>query len=530
MNRRRKTLTGWALLSAVCLLFPAGVATAQTIVRSFDGDSGPGLAVCESGVTHCGLPEMAAAVNGKQVVQVTWQNVRIYDYSGHLLQSIPMPTFIRKAGLDPLPPGPPNKRPSPTRGPFEPHIVYDEFIGRWIITVTCLNDCTLVSASSDATGSWGGVYLSCLQGGACLNLDPSIHLGYDKNGVYVCAGHIGDANPNTVPGVAFDCFAVPSVEVEAIARGKSPAHLNRAHNMPLDVIPAIDQDPSKPASAPAFFANKSCEHTAANACLKSPNFSFDWVVNTFTWNGATGTYNAGGGQQVVKTDIGSTRSKWLYNTPCCGENLSFPQAGNDTITLRTSASHRLQNVVQSGTHLQGVLGSGPCTSGCGSQGADTNNVMIWVDLDCSKPTACVVSQTAKISSASLNPVFGTVGVDAAGNVGIVAASSTTSTYLSLLLWTRRKSDPPNTFSGPTTIIVGTQPYTCENTKNIAQLASSVGIFTTRDPLDGTKLWTTEQWANDATRCVWNTRIVEYQIAPAQAGPAGQSKPKGGKQP
>src|SRR5207253_736615 len=160
---------------------------------------GPGLAVCESGVTHCDRPEMDVAVNGKQVVQATWQNVRIYDYKGHLLRSTPMAEFIRKAGLDPVPPTRPNQTPSNTRGPFEPHVVFDEFLGRWIITVTGLNDCTLVSASSDAMGAWGGAYVSCQQGGPCLNSDPGIHIGYDKNGVYECSAHLGEDNPNTIP-------------------------------------------------------------------------------------------------------------------------------------------------------------------------------------------------------------------------------------------------------------------------------------------------------------------------------------------
>jgi len=38
-------------------------------------------------------------------------------------------------------------------------------------------------------------------------------------------------------------------------------------------------------------------------------------------------------------------------------------------------------------------------------------------------------------------------------------------------------------------------------------------------LDGTKLWITEQWGNNAARCVWTTRIVEYQIAPAKQSKA-----------
>src|SRR5262249_1869637 len=105
----------------LCLLFPAAAATAQTIVQSFDGDKGPGLAACESGITHCDRPEMNIGVNGKQVVQVTWQNVRIYDYQGHLLESTPMSTFIRKAGLDPTPPerpGQANPNPANTPGPL----------------------------------------------------------------------------------------------------------------------------------------------------------------------------------------------------------------------------------------------------------------------------------------------------------------------------------------------------------------------------------------------------------------------------
>jgi hypothetical protein len=165
------------------------------------------------------------------------------------------------------------------------------------------------------------------------------------------------------------------------------------------------------------------------------------------------------------------------------------------------------------------MNSGPCTSGCGSQGADTTNVLFWADLDCSKTTACVVSQTTKISGAGFNPAFATVGVDAAGNVGIVAVSSTASTDLSILLWTRRTTDSHDTFTGPTTIVAGTQPYTCLKNKNMETVGNAAGVLTALDPLDGTKLWTTEHWSNDATPCVWNTRIVEYQIAPAQSRPA-----------
>ena len=518
MNKKVQSLTLRLLSLVPCQLFLAGVASAQTIVHSFDGDSGPGLAMCESGVAHCDRPEMDVATNGKQVVQVTWQNVRIYNTSGRLLRSTPMTAFIRKAGLNPVSANTRIPNSPATSGPYEPHIVYNEFINRWIVTVTGQNDSMLVSASPDAMGSWGGVYPSCLQGGPCLSQDPSIHVGYDKNGVYLCEAHLGDDNLHTVPKVAYDCFAIPSAEIRAVAQGIAPQHINRVHNMPLDVYPAIDHNRSKHADSPAFFASKSCDRATPGGCQNAKNFPFHWVVDTFTWNRATGTYNANG-EQEIKTGVGSTEDKWFYSKPCCGQTGSIPQTGNDTIALRVTESHRLNNLVQFGSHLQVVLTSGPCTSGCGSQGTDANNVMFWADLDCSKATACVVSQTAKISGTSFIPEFATVGVDAVGNIGIVAVSSTASTDLSVLLWTHRKADPPNSFKGPTMIVSGTQPYTCLNTKNMVTIGNAVGVLTALDPLDGASLWTTQQWSNDATPCVWDTRIVQYQIDAAQASSA-----------
>ncbi|MDR6305221.1 hypothetical protein GGQ85_002940 [Nitrobacter vulgaris] len=504
-DRRTVRNSCLAILPTLLLVLSLSGAYAQTIV-SFDGDRGPGIETCKPkiGPIHCDRAEMDVAASGKQVVQVTWQNVNVYDPAGNLLKSTPLSAVIRAAGLDPNPPR--------GGGPFEPHIIYDEFIERWVITVTCRNDCTLVSAGPDATGAWGGTSLSCLQGGACLDRDPGLKLGYDKNGIYVCGGHIGDDNLATVPGVSYDCFAVPSNEVKAIAQGIAPTHINRGHNMPLDIVPAIDHDPTKAAAAPAFFANKSCDRTAQYACQRSPNFSFDWIVNTFTWNGGGGTYNSGGSQQVIKTDVGSKSNKWLYNTPCCADIMSIPQAGSE-VTLRAAPSHRLMNVVQHGWHLYGVLGTGPCREACGSQGADPNNILIYVDLDCSQPAACVVSQTAKLASTDLHLEFGTIGVDGEGNIGIVGTASSARTNLSVLLWTHRKDDPAGRFADPATVVAGTQPYTCRNEKSMAPMGNSVGILTALDPVDRKTLWATQQWANDISPCVWATRIVGYKIMP-----------------
>jgi hypothetical protein len=46
---------------------------------------------------------------------------------------------------------------------------------------------------------------------------------------------------------------------------------------------------------------------------------------------------------------------------------------------------------------------------------------------------------------------------------------------------------------------------------MALIASAVGILTVRDPIDGSKLWTTQQYGGDAKPCVWDTKVIEYQI-------------------
>ena len=514
MMNRRCRCSALAYLPLLGLAFISAAAE-NPVIRSFDGDQGTALSQCQPETTHCGRqPEMNAAANGRNVVQVTWQHVSVFDYSGKLLRSTPLAQFIKGAHLDP--------DTAEGKGPFEPMVVYDEFLGRWIITVTCHNDCFLVSESSDPQGAWGGVYLSCLQGGPCLDRDPALHLGFDRNGVYYCGGHMGDEFPQTVPKFAYDCFAIPSSEVPGIARGTPPQHLNRAHNLPLDVVPAIDHNQHKSKTAPAFFAAKTCSRAEPGGCQRSVNFPFHWIVETFTWNGSGGAYSQSA--QIIKTDIGSKQDKWLYNLPCCNASASIPQAGSE-IALRAAESHRLSNLVQFGSHLYGTLGAGPCTQDCGRQGRDTGNLVFFVDLDCSNPAACVVNQTSKISGPDFNPEFATVGVDSQGNLGIVAESATASTDLSILLWMHRRTDPPNVFAGPVAVVAGTRPYTCLNQHTVAMIGSAVGVLTALDPADGSKLWTTQQWSKDATRCVWNTRIMQYQVASISSATKKSGKPK-----
>ena len=423
------------------------------------------------------VPEMNVAANGSQVVQVTSRSVVVYSYTGAVLDTMSLASFITGAGV------------TPNANPIEPHVVYDEFIQRWIISATCSLDCVMVSATSDATGAWAGIYLDN------YGADPSVHLGYDANGVYfseVQAGMNPDAGFSGYAGVY---FAIPSAEMKWTGTF-APTHKNRVANMPIDGMPATDQNQNTGTSDPAFFVSRTC----SGSCQNTSGYAFEWIVNAVTWSGTTATYGA---DQLIKTNVGSTQNAWFYYTPIA----AVAQAGS-TVQIRPIEGHRLMNIAQAGTHLYGALGSGPCTSStsCGAQGTDANNLFFWVDLDCTTASACVVNQTGKVADPTNHLEFATIGAASNGDLSIVAVSTGATIDPTMLLWTHKATDAASIVSAPITVMAGTQPDTCVN--NPVSFASAVGIATVRDPIDPTKLWTSHQYSNSASPCTWATRIVE----------------------
>ena len=449
---------------------------AVTIVRQFDGDHGPGLAACQVSGGHCDRPDGNIAANGTQVLQATWQNVNVYDYAGNLVRSTPMPSFITAAGLS-------------AGKPIETRVVFDEFIQRWIVTTTCAKDCLLVSATADATGPWAGIYIANYVG------DASIRLGYDKNGVYLSEYIASGSDPNT-QNISLIDFAIPSAEMKWTS-SFAPAHVNRSQNTPLDGMPIIDHTPTKAAGDPAFFLAKTCP---GGSCQNDLNASFKWIVTTVTWSGTAASFS---GDQLVMTEVGSTQNRWIFNKPLDGL-----QSGSGT-TYRLVETHRVENVIQRGHHLYGVMGSGPCTSGCGAQGTDSGNIAFWTDLDCTNASACTVAQTGKIASASESYAFPTIGVDSNGNIGIAAAALSSTQEQSIRVWRHLVAQAPGSVDGPTTVIDGLHPYTCVGTQN--SFANAIGLTTVQDPVDGTKLWTWHQYASSPSPCVWGTRLFEVQL-------------------
>ncbi len=122
----------------------------------------------------------------------------------------------------------------------------------------------------------------------------------------------------------------------------------------------------------------------------------------------------------------------------------------------------------------------------------------------------MVRQTQKVSTTDYL-LWPTLGVDTSGNVAIFANFvNATSTFLGIEAWSHHSTDPQGQLNGPTPVISGTTSYLCSLQPTDSQTGNPAGVSTTRDPLDPTSFWVTEQYANSTTDCHWSTRISQYR--------------------
>ena len=436
----------------------------NTIVQSFDGDTG----TITSGLpTYKDHPDMGIASNGTYVIAVTGQTVNIYNTSGALQSSTVAGTFITNAGV--------------TFGKLanDPRIVYDPFISRWLYVCSCANDYLIVSSGSDpTTATWKAVTLSTNSG------DLTMRVGFDKNWVYVseyisCSG-ANNSQEIAIPGadVAWTGAGTISLTHEV----KDSCHTN-------DAFPEIDLNTSKAVTDPGYFVSRVGSQQGGS------NVALTLTVDTFTPTSSTvGTFSAAASPSTISTG-------YLYNTPVDANQPGSPGG------IRGTESHRpFSLMTTNGSDMQLVWSSGPCQSSCGSQGADSQQVIFWFDIAIPGLT---LTQKAKISDGSLGFLFPSLALDGSNNTLIAATGCSTTLYCSVLIFYHLTSDGSGVFHGPYLATNGTANYQVCNTSP----HPGWGTYTTtvQDPLDTTKMWTFQEYAASATACQWRTRILELQL-------------------
>jgi hypothetical protein len=410
---------------------------------------------------------MGIASNGSFVMAVTGQTVNIYNTSGALQSSTVAGTFISNAGV--------------TFGTKanDPRIVYDPFISRWLYVCSCANDFLIVSSGSDPTTStWRGVSLSSRNG------DLAMHVGFDKNWVYVSEYETCSGDNSAVE------FAIPSADVAWTGGGNvSLTHEVSSGCHTFDAIPEIDLDPAKAVTAPGYFLSRSGE------TQNQTNAAIVLAIDTFSPSSSTaGTFSAAASPATIPTG-------YVYNTPIDANQPGSPGG------IGSAESHRPFSLTTiNGTDMQLVWSSGPCHSSCGSQGADSQQVIFWFDV--AIPGLTLI-QKAKISDGSLGFLFPSLAVDASNNTLIAATGCSTTVHCSVIIFSHLASDGSGVFHGPHLALSGTANYqVCDTGPH-----PGWGTYTTsaQDPVDKTKLWTFQEYAASATPCRWQTRILELQL-------------------
>jgi hypothetical protein len=422
------------------------------VLSQFDGDSGVG-----NPPAYKDHPDMSIAANGTQVVETTGQNVMVYSYSGAILSSTPTGTFISQA--------------IGTVGNVnDPRIAYDPFISRWLFVCSCSANYLIVSANSDATGSWKGLSLSADAG------DLLMAVGFDKNGVYVS---------ETDATLVGKLFALPNADVGWSGSGNVSLAREGIATGQAFQMPAIDLNSGKGLTDPEYFVS----HTPASQ--NGTNVPLALSVASVTWSGLPSNPSANFSSTTIPTSL-------LYNTPI---NAAQPSSPN----IRAVESHRVFGVYAStGQHLYAVAGSGPCTSNCGSQGADAHDLFFFFDVNIPGLT---LNQGTKISSSQLALLFPSLAVDSRGNVSMAATGVATDQNASVYEWHQLATDSSGTVHGPNLLTAGNTTYSC--------VKSPVGwgtySTTAQDGGDGTKLWTVQEYGNSSVPCNWSTRLLQFQV-------------------
>jgi len=401
---------------------------------------------------------MAVAANGTQVVETTGQNINVYNYLGSLLKSTATPTFINSAA-------------GSVGRSNDPRLAYDPFISRWLLVCSCSANYLIVSATSDATGSWKGIALSADWG------DLAMRVGFDKNGVYVVQ--------TDLVTITSKLFALPNNDVAwSGANTISLAHEAIATGKTLDEMPAIDLDQNKATNAPEYFVSRTSPGGSGT------NTPMNLILDSVTWSGSVGSFAQSA--SIVPTGF-------LFNPANDPQQPALPD-------IAGTEDHRIFSAYSfAGSHLYLVAASGPCTSNCGTQGTDSHDLFFLLDVNI---PSLRLNQGIKIASAQEDLVFPSLAVDSQGNVAVAATGASISHPASIYEWHHLANDPGGTIHGPNTLASGAATYAC------SRIPVGWGTYSTtaQDGGDGTRLWTVQEYANSSTACHWSTRVVGFKTA------------------
>ncbi len=448
------------LFCAALLAISAGVSAENlTVLATFPGDSGPGPK---------DKPDNTGGVGPSHVVDFTDARIVVHDKAtGKVLQKMDQRDFWKtvQPGFD---------------QPFfnDPRMLFDAVSGRWICVIACaIQDASgkrmqeesgylAVSETFDPTKGWRGVKLPMKPA------DLGMKLGVDKNGVYVTY-IVMTGNTHTM----HSCIAIPKEDALA-GDGPSLVNLQTFSDLEIDVFPATDGDPKKPADAPEILLNREFGNSFSKLNLYK-----------ITWSGKKASISKLQNIPLSKT-YQSPNGSSLKN------QATQPPPGGK---LRADEGRRTLCVFAHGGSL--------FISNEAKQTVDSRCGIFWAEVRASDGE---LLQEALIDDPNCDYLAPTLAVDSNGNVGLGCARTSATEYPSVYVMMRAAGDLKNTMGPPVLAAKGTA---CYSAADPGKYGIGWGNYsaTCIDPSDPAKIWTYQEYATSGIPDEYNTCWAAFKL-------------------
>jgi hypothetical protein len=401
-------------------------------------------------------PDLGGAVGPNHVMLATNVAVLIQDKSGTTISSVSLTSFFSSL--------------SGITFPFDPHVVFDPYAQRWIITApaqpgtTSASLCIGVSANSDPTGTWS--LYSFAVDATHLNWFDYPNIGFNKNWITVTGNLFAISNG------AFDGEIVYMFDKNAVYGGTaSPTVVVEPTSLGTNIVPAVMYD---------------------NSINDMPLVS--------NWNG-----NSGGNGSLRLFTITGTPS-----SPTFTATMLFPassQTWSDNFSGDFAPQSGVTQKIETGnSRMQCVVyqnGSLWCTHAVLLPAASpTHSAVQWWQID---PTTGTVQQFGRVTDGTGTNFYSypSIAVNAYNDVLIGYSSYSGSQFASCNYSYRSHTDALNTLQPTVQYQAGAAKYYKPDTHN----RNRWGDYTSTciDP-DNRSFWTVQEFADNPISGVdqWNT--------------------------
>jgi len=428
-------------------------------------------------------PDTMGAVGPNHFVEVINSSVAVYTKDGVRLSHVSLNSFFTMTDSGTT---------YPRNGAFDPRVLYDSRIDRWLATTLERGDPSgennhvilAVSASDDPTGSWLK-YLIPIgdpnSGGTTYFTDYET-LGADDNGVYIAA--------RMFPSSGSSYAKLAALDKTMLLSGTATVYFfNAITDMYSTPQPAYNFD-SVGGGDVAWFVSASA-FVYANVHYRR-----------LTWSGGTPSIDA------AAISVTTPSFTAPLNAPASGSAVAI-NTGDMRLQMATIRDGRLWTCRTIAVNASGGASS---ADRCGCE---------WFEFDISSGSA-VLDQSGRVyDSAASDPrsyFYPSLAVSGQGHVVMACSGVRGTEYVGAYHVGRLAEDAAGSMGAPELFKAGEAAY--QQLDSIGRNRWGDYSFTSLDPVDDMTMWTLQEYAESVAANRWGTWVAELRApAPTLSNPS-----------